>query len=151
MTFDFNWTMQTVLPVPKGKLIFVLVYINLYQFDCKTGVFCLFEINLESVPGINQYWAIRVISLVQGNNESPWWDCQRFTYCFLLTPHRLVQFIITFQQTTLHTQTSVLCQIRFNHNSRWANRVGRYQIGWSVLMVIYIYIYIYKTSFKKMW
>ena len=38
----------------------ILVYTNLFQFDC--------EITLESLPEINQYYAIRVKFLAQGNN-----------------------------------------------------------------------------------
>ena len=38
---------------------------NLFYFDC--------EITIESVPGTNQYQAIRIKSLAPGNNGGLWW------------------------------------------------------------------------------
>jgi len=41
------------------------------MFVCET--FLLIKLTLKSIPGINQYQAMKVKFLAQGNNGSLWW------------------------------------------------------------------------------
>ena len=101
---------------------------NLFYFDC--------EITIESVPGTNQYQAIRIKSLAPGNNGGLWWGSNP------RRPHYESDVQPTAQRRPFINQASSLNKV-MHHYSFFRSLFLSFFLSFCLSLFTYLFIYLF--------